>query len=64
MSTCLGKMMIEEDQELAPQLKKMKLTSESSQAFEVSRASFIGKNLTNELKMAFPYFSEEVNLFN
>lgn len=64
MSTCLGKMMIEGEQELAPQFKRMKLTSDNSQGYDIYKAHLIGHDLYNELKMVCPYFTEEVNFFN
>lgn len=61
MSTCLGKMIIEGDQDLGPQLKKMKLSSDSSNGFDIIRANLIGDDLQKELKTVFPYLSEEVS---
>jgi hypothetical protein len=60
MTTCFGKMLIEDEHELGPQLKKMKLSSEGSQAYEICRANLMGVNLQTELKMTFPYITEEV----
>jgi hypothetical protein len=53
-------MIIEDENELTPQLKKMKLSSETSHGYEIARASLIGSNLEKELKMSFPYYTEEV----
>jgi len=65
MSTiCLEKMIIEEDKELAPKIKKMKLTSESSKSYEINRENLFNTNTFSELNRAFPYLNEEVNKFS
>ena len=61
MSTCLGKMMIEDEHEIAPQLKKMKLTSEVSEDYEVKRSDYLVADLQKEMKIVFPYLNEEVS---
>lgn len=62
MSTCLGNMFIEDDHELAPQLKKMKLSSEC-QDYNVERSSLQKSDLEKEIKFVYPYLSDEVNFF-
>jgi hypothetical protein len=61
MSTCLGKMMIEEDHEIAPQLKKMKLSSDCSE-YEFARSSLQYSDLQKEMKFIYPYLNDEVLL--
>ena len=60
MSTCLGKMIIEDEQEIAPQMKRMKLSSESSSDYEYNISSFKDSDLEKEMKFVYPYLSEEV----
>jgi hypothetical protein len=63
MSTLIDKMLIEEDSQLTPQLKRMKLNSKSdSLTTELSRSNFIQSDPKEHLKTNFPYFSEEVNI--
>merc|ERR1711976_196701 len=40
-------------------MKKMKLNSDNSQGFDITRASLIGRSLQNEIKFAFPYLNEQ-----
>lgn len=62
MSTCLGKMLIEDEHEISPQLRRMKLSSEVSNDFEVRRSDYIEPDLHKEMKFVFPYLNEEVIL--
>jgi hypothetical protein len=62
MSTCLGKMIIEDEHEISPQMKKMKLNSEVSNDFEISRSDLIESDLHKEMKFVFPYLNEDVIL--
>jgi len=61
MSTLIDKMLIEEDSQLTPQLKRMKLNS-TSDCFttEFSRSNYTSNDPREHLKAVFPYFSEEV----
>ena len=62
MSTLIDKMLIEEDPQLTPQLKRMKLNSHSDcLTTEFSRSSYILSDPKDHLKAVFPHFSEEVN---
>ena len=64
MSTCLGKMMMVEEVELAPQLKKMKLSSgDAGLDYEIARSSLIESDYHKEMKFVFPYLNEDVILF-
>lgn len=58
--SCLDKMIIEEDKEIAPQLKKMKLSSNNSPMQEIKKSSFLQSDPRLQLKSVFPYYSEEV----
>jgi len=60
MSTCLGKMIIEEEHEIAPQLKKMKLSSEVSNDYDFRKSDYMETDLQKDLKFVFPYLSEDV----
>ena len=63
MSTLIGKMLIEEDLQLTPQLKRMKLNSKSdSLNSEFNRSNYMPSDPKAHLKTVFPYFSEEVKL--
>jgi hypothetical protein len=61
--TCLDKMTIEDDNEIAPQMKKMKLNSAQIQVGEILKPELINQNPREHLKMIFPFCSDEVNLF-
>lgn len=61
MSTLIDKMLIEEDSQLTPQLKKMKLNSISDTvSTELKRSNYMPSDPKDHLKTLFPYFSEEV----
>ncbi len=61
-SACLDKMIIEDDSELAPKLKKMKLCSgDSPQNKIINRTNLINSDPKKHLMNVYPYFSEEVN---
>ena len=61
MSTLIDKMLIEEDSQLTPQLKRMKLNSiADSMSGELNRSNYIQSDPKEHLKAVFPYFSEEV----
>jgi hypothetical protein len=61
MSLLIEKMLIEEDSQLTPQLKKMKLSSTNdSQTAELTRSNYFPNNPEDHLKVVFPHFSEEV----
>ena len=53
-----------EENEIAPQMKRMKLSGESEMDYEISRSSFIEKDLQKEMKFVFPYLSDEVSDIN
>ncbi len=53
-------MIIEDEQEIAPQMKRMKLSSESSSDYEYNISSFKDSDLEKEMKFVYPYLSEEV----
>jgi len=61
MSACLAKMIIEEEGvELAPQLKKMKISSEIPEFNPINRPNYSEANLHKEMKYVFPYINDEV----
>lgn len=61
MSACLGKMIIEEEGvELAPQLKKMKISSEIPEFISINRPNYFKANSHKEMKYVFPYINDEV----
>lgn len=62
MSACLGNMMVEEG-EIAPQLKRMKLSSGvNGLDYEINRYSLIETDHRKEMKFVFPYLNEDVNI--
>lgn len=61
MSTAfLEKMIIEEDHELVPKLKRMKINSVVSPSHEILRSNYIITDPKDHIKSVFPFFSEEV----
>jgi hypothetical protein len=65
MSTLIDKMLIEEDSQLTPQLKRMKLNSKGdSITSELNRSNYMPSDPKDHLKTVFPHFSEEVSNFN
>ena len=64
MSTLIDKMLIEEDSQLTPQLKRMKLNSQSDcLTTEFTRSNYTSSDPKEHLKAVFPHFSEEVKFF-
>jgi hypothetical protein len=61
MSTiCLDKMTVEDDIELAPKMKKMKLSGSQIQGGEMFNREKVIKPPQEHLKLVFPNISEEV----
>lgn len=60
-SACLDKMIIEDEVELAPKIKRMKLNSEFSPGKEIKRP-LMNADPKVQLKSVYPYFSEDVTL--
>jgi len=59
-SACLGQMIIETELDIAPKMKKMKLTSrESPTKTEIIKSNYVISDPKEHLKSVFPFFTDE-----